>query len=1051
MLVGKSFKEDFETRRQREEELSIQQESRAQQGCLYNGGNNHSSIPYNVWLVENISKTLNNHHIHRGDLYREGKDVLYEQNAVTKMGARNRVFLQADPSITVDYEVWKWSPLGLQLFTNISPHIPLKEQIEKKYGSNKPFSDFGLVNPQNEIKLWSEKDVPASDSKEEQTEQAPIHDGGYDVTDESRGYFERRRISHNRIVVLGNQQKEVALSHLFDNKILVIDGGPGTGKTSTMIQRLKLLLSSGLYENNKGYENTQYARGADWDNLQKIWSEFLKNKADSNNVWMFFSPTSQLNHFLQKSLNAEGLTYTDSTTNVWVDRSDPDELSGYCLTLAEDEYHLKFPRQSCEAEDEYFHDTPLNLYKSFEKTLFDQYKQYLTPQLNELGNKIRSAYGKDFNELVPAFENIDSYFSKTQAGCNDTYELLYKHDPALVDNFINSEVETIRQSIDGICNRIKENGCESSNPTIAWGLLIHYLKQLFGQNQMQQIFKANNIASLQVENFNNDYKQFEYAISEAAIRDIYNLMRNEIDDELKKQDKDDKSKKQSEKDADRKYKLDRLFIAPKDWPAEDKEKAIEKAFEEIESHYPNVALKYDFFKSYFNERRGSNESIELFLEKQQYPLDENIYEIAFRAISECKKRKDISYKRLGQTDAELKQEFESFAKVFIREIVKNYINDGKKDLGEAFLPNWHLVRDVNSKWAPYREVETCRENIYNKDHVEYLFSILLKKVYEEKYREQQGFNGDIKIQEVSFLIFAGNTLARKLYQNNKDLFEQLYNKEIYSRDAQECCTFIRAYKDSCRVVIGIDEATDFTPIELAALASLKHPEYSCITLSGDQMQAFNNKGITNWEQLGNGIFEEEYDVKSLNISYRQTPALLNMAKKIYKRVLKTEAPYRPNVSSITSEAFPLLKQSDNDKEKQCWILERLNLVREHLGYLPATAIFYPDDDQSEIERFVKEINRNRPKEVTFKVYSCFGNTDDAKVIVYPLSLVKGLEFETAFFYNLDNLEDEFLLQQYLYVGLSRSTFYLAATSSPQWNTDLSHDFKTDEREANWPV
>ena len=1049
MLVGQDFKKDFETRRQREDEFGIQPESRAQQGCLYNGGKDHSAIPYNVWLVENISRTLNNHHLHRGDLYREGKDVLYEQNAVTRMGARNRVFLQADPTITVDYEVWKWSPLGLQLFTNISPHIPLKEQIEKNYGSNKPFSEFGLVNPQNEIKLWSEKDsqeAPVSEPvTEEQAAQVPVHDG-YNVTEESRGYFERRHISHNRIVVLGNQQKEVALSHLFDNKILVIDGGPGTGKTSTMIQRLKLLLSSGLYENNKGYENTQYARGADWDKLQKIWNEFLKQKADSNTVWMFFSPTSQLNRFLQKSLNAEGLTFTDSTTNVWVDRSDPEELSGYCLTLAEDGYHLKFPRLSCEEDGEYFRDTPSNLYKAFERVLFDQYKQYLAPQLNKLSDKIRGAYGKDFNELIPTFEDINAYFAKAETGCSDTYDLLYKHDPALVDNFVNNEIKTISQEIDSVCNRLKENGCENSNPTVAWGLFVHYLKQLFGQIQTQQIFKANDIAPNQIENFNNDYKQFEDAISEAAIRDIFSLIADDLKPELIKHG--------FKTNDDIKNEIQRLFAPPTKGPTEDllpSQRPVEDSFSVIEQKYPAVALKYDFFKPYFNKKRGSNESIESFLETQKYPVDENVYEIAFRALAQCKKRKSVSYKRISQTDEALKQEFEFFAKVFIREIIRSYINGGKRDLGETFLPNWHLVRDVNSKWAAYREVESCREDIYSKDNIEYLFSILLKKVYDEKYREQHGFNGDIKVQEVSFLIFVGNTLARKLYLNSKDMFEQLYNKEIYSRETQECCTFIRAYKDSCRVVIGIDEATDFTPIELAALASLKHPEYSCITLSGDQMQAFNNNGITRWEQLGDGIFEEEFDVKSLNISYRQTPALLNMAKKIYKRVLNTEAPYKPNVSSITSEAFPLLKQSDNEREKQCWILERLNLVREHLGYLPATAIFYPDDDQTEIERFVKEINRNRPKEVTFKVYSCFGNTDDAKVIVYPLSLVKGLEFETAFFYNLDNLKDEFLLQQYLYVGLSRSTFYLAATSSMQWDTDLSHDFKTDENEANWPV
>jgi DNA helicase IV len=43
-------------------------------------------------------------------------------------------------------------------------------------------------------------------------------------------------------------------------------------------------------------------------------------------------------------------------------------------------------------------------------------------------------------------------------------------------------------------------------------------------------------------------------------------------------------------------------------------------------------------------------------------------------------------------------------------------------------------------------------------------------------------------------------------------------------------------------------------------------------------------------------------------------------------------------------------------------------------------------------------------------------------------MVKGMEFDVVFFHNIDNTDlSEDLVKRYLYVGVSRASFYLGAT------------------------
>src|SRR5690606_29227569 len=98
--------------------------------------------------------------------------------------------------------------------------------------------------------------------------------------------------------ILDPIQESIKRSKIFDGS-LIINGGPGTGKTTSLIQRIKFLISPSIEE---------------YTTLNQGQKDILFNQKTS---WIFYSPNELLALFLRNSMKMEELTADTERVKVW--------------------------------------------------------------------------------------------------------------------------------------------------------------------------------------------------------------------------------------------------------------------------------------------------------------------------------------------------------------------------------------------------------------------------------------------------------------------------------------------------------------------------------------------------------------------------------------------------------------------------------------------------------------------------------------------------------------------------------------------------------------
>ncbi|MDE2762456.1 MAG: hypothetical protein OXK74_06660 [Gemmatimonadota bacterium] len=245
------------------------------------------------------------------------------------------------------------------------------------------------------------------------------------------------------------------------------------------------------------------------------------------------------------------------------------------------------------------------------------------------------------------------------------------------------------------------------------------------------------------------------------------------------------------------------------------------------------------------------------------------------------------------------------------------------------------------------------------------------------------------------------------------------------------------FESSLREIIAVDEATDFSPMQLACMAMLANPEYDCVTLSGDLMQRMTHFGLREWkeyEALAKEVGLAAVHRAGLNVSYRQSQRLLAATNRLYEastgNVPPTISPYPPS----EHDPPPLLHFGTDLQDCADWIARRVVEIRrsyDHHRVIPTIAVLVPDE--SSVDSLAQALDEAPALGGNIEIDPCHTGRvlgEAASVRIFNVEHIKGVEFEAAFFHDMGGIAARFpgLAEKLLYVGLSRASLYLGITA-----------------------
>lgn len=238
---------------------------------------------------------------------------------------------------------------------------------------------------------------------------------------------------------------------------------------------------------------------------------------------------------------------------------------------------------------------------------------------------------------------------------------------------------------------------------------------------------------------------------------------------------------------------------------------------------------------------------------------------------------------------------------------------------------------------------------------------------------------------------------------------------------------LEAVKAQYVTQVLVDEATDFSPVQLSCMLELAHPVFRSCFACGDVRQRVTRWGVRDLAELA--WVSSDFEVREVGIAYRQSRRLLALTAAVAS--LGGGAAPSLVVPEYTDDAdvAPLLAERLTGDALAHWLRDRIVEIERSLGTVPSIAIFVDGDRQ--VDPLVEAL-RPLLAERNLDVVGCKEGRivgAESQIRVFDVQYMKGLEFEAVFFVGVDALlarHDE-LFNNFLFVGTTRAATYLGLT------------------------
>lgn len=233
--------------------------------------------------------------------------------------------------------------------------------------------------------------------------------------------------------------------------------------------------------------------------------------------------------------------------------------------------------------------------------------------------------------------------------------------------------------------------------------------------------------------------------------------------------------------------------------------------------------------------------------------------------------------------------------------------------------------------------------------------------------------------------------------------------------------------------ILVDEATDFSALQLAVMESLTSLQTKSFFACGDFNQRISDWGLRSKEQIE--WVSRSIVTKSIKTVYRQSRVLNLFAGELLKQFdgdFESRGELPPD---MVNDGFPpaLLENAVELDDVAIWLIARLDEVEIIADQMPTVAILV--NTEEDVKPMTAALNE-AAEETNLRAVACSDGQslgEGSDIRVFDVKYIKGLEFEAVFFVGVDVLETQMpeLFGKYLYVGATRAAMYFGISCVSQ--------------------